>query len=457
MIFAHLPQAVSNPPTDVSALESSISALERAISALDKAVIALNSESPPWEFSLWVFTSMVIVGVALELWVIRHEWRDDMEAWALAHFGVLRFPGRPLRVKLWVELASVLLITVGVLGELVAEIHIESINSSLRGIDISLRSKNSELRSKRDQLLALVTQQAGEAKDSALIAKASAKAAGIEADKAERKADSVEKQADQLSAKVSSAETELKAVDARRAELEQSLRNLAICSAPRVLQPWAISGSGQTGVDPLRAFAGYKAIIEFVSNDAEAKRAALSIAAALRQAQWDVRGPSPAVNDIPDGVSIDPFEAPEDGSMMTAHWRSIDATAAVVTFLHSYFWIAKEGFLTDEQHRLIRDLNRFPPDSLRIRVGLYPPVSFVTPPGAIPAAVAAMQFKLEREKINKQWEEQRARNEAKRLKTLTPEQAKQYKADEEKAAKELKRWQDLFGSPCQPLNPLAFP
>ena len=64
MIFAHLFQIAANPPTAVSALESSISPLERAISALE-------SRSVPWEHLVWVFTFLVVVGVALELWVIR--------------------------------------------------------------------------------------------------------------------------------------------------------------------------------------------------------------------------------------------------------------------------------------------------------------------------------------------------------------------------------------------------
>ena len=103
---------------------------------------------------------MVVVGVALELLVIRHEWRDDMETWALAHFGVLRSPGRPSLVKFLVEVASVLLITAGIVGELWIGIEITSINGTLR-------SKNTELRTVSDQLVALVNSEAEEAKKEA--------------------------------------------------------------------------------------------------------------------------------------------------------------------------------------------------------------------------------------------------------------------------------------------------
>ncbi len=160
MIFAVLFQTASNPPIDVSALEGSLSALERAISALEGEVKALENRSVPWEHSAWVFTFFVVVGVALELWVIRHDWRDEIEGWALGHFGIVRLPGRPSLRKLRIEIASVLLITLGVAGELMIGVEISSINGKLRGKSVELRSKNAELRSKSDQLLALVTQEA---------------------------------------------------------------------------------------------------------------------------------------------------------------------------------------------------------------------------------------------------------------------------------------------------------
>jgi len=156
MIFYDLIQTASSLPTDASALESSISALEREVKALE-------SSSVPWEYSVWGFTILVVLGVLMELWVIRHERRDDMEAWALTYFGVLRPLGRPSTKKFVVEIGSVLLIALGVAGELGAGIEIASINGALRG-------KSAELRSKSDQLLALVTRQAGDAKNSTLIA-----------------------------------------------------------------------------------------------------------------------------------------------------------------------------------------------------------------------------------------------------------------------------------------------
>jgi hypothetical protein len=153
VIFAHLTQAASNLPTDASALESSISALESEIKAWEIS-------SVPWEHSVWVFTFLVMVGVAMELWVIRHERNEEIEAWALAHFGIFWSEVRPSTAKLSVEVVSVLLITMGIAGKLGIGIKIASINGVLRG-------KSAELRIKSDQLIALINDHAGAANERA--------------------------------------------------------------------------------------------------------------------------------------------------------------------------------------------------------------------------------------------------------------------------------------------------
>lgn len=166
MIFASLLQIASTLPTDVSALESSISALERSISALESEIKTLESSSVPWEHSVLWFSSVVLLGVAMEFWVIRHEWRDDMESWAIAFFlGIARLPGKPSARKVVAEIASVSLISLGIAGELGAGMEVASINGSLRVKGALLRGKGAELRSKSDQLLALVRQQVGDAEE----------------------------------------------------------------------------------------------------------------------------------------------------------------------------------------------------------------------------------------------------------------------------------------------------
>ena len=183
MIFAALFQGALNLPADAPALENSISVLQNAISVLEGEIKTLENSSVPWEHSVWVFTFFVAIGVALELWVIRHEWLDEGESWALAYFWAVRPPGRPSIGKLMVEIGSVLLITIGIVGELGVGIKIGSINATLR-------SKNAELRSESDQLLAVVTQQAGDAAASAKIAHDEASAVKDIADAAKKEAES---------------------------------------------------------------------------------------------------------------------------------------------------------------------------------------------------------------------------------------------------------------------------
>ncbi len=157
MIFAPLAQIASRLPTDPSALESSISALERDVSALESAVKALEISSACWEPWVWVFSALVVVGVVMELWVVRRDWREEWETFAIWYFvSVTRSPSRPSRLKLWIEVLSVVFIAIGVAGELGIGVKISLINGAIRGKAGELRSKNADLRSKSDQLVALL-------------------------------------------------------------------------------------------------------------------------------------------------------------------------------------------------------------------------------------------------------------------------------------------------------------
>src|SRR5580658_2538746 len=119
VIVAHFVQAASRLPTDTSALKSAISALESSIPALESEITRLESSSIPWEHRAWFFTALVLLGVLLELWVIRHDWHDEMEEWAIWYFiGVIQSPDRPSIIKTLMEVASVLLIGIGIAGEL---------------------------------------------------------------------------------------------------------------------------------------------------------------------------------------------------------------------------------------------------------------------------------------------------------------------------------------------------
>jgi hypothetical protein len=75
------------------------------------------------ELSHWVevdgrwlnrWTAAVVIGVALELWVI---WKDHKSSLRDFKRGTIRSPERPSRIKLIVELLSAALVIVGVAGE----------------------------------------------------------------------------------------------------------------------------------------------------------------------------------------------------------------------------------------------------------------------------------------------------------------------------------------------------
>jgi hypothetical protein len=100
----------------------------------------------------------------MDLWVIRRERRDDLEAWKDWVPFTFRRPQRPSTVKFIIEVVSILFITGGIVGELWAGVRITSINGVLR-------VKSAELRSKSDLLLALVTNE---------TSKANERAAGLE-------------------------------------------------------------------------------------------------------------------------------------------------------------------------------------------------------------------------------------------------------------------------------------
>jgi len=148
-MIAHLIWIFSNLPSDASALQSSISALERELATLD-------SRSGSWDWCLAGFTLLVAVGVGMEIIVVIKDHTAEMEEWHLCEL----IPKKPSLVKLGLEITSIILVTIGILGELGTGLWISHINSQLR-------VKSEELRSKSDQLLALVTKEAGDAKASA--------------------------------------------------------------------------------------------------------------------------------------------------------------------------------------------------------------------------------------------------------------------------------------------------
>src|ERR1039458_5185675 len=124
---------------DASTLDKSISSLEKAISSLESSVDSL-------EFWLWSATTVVVIGVAIELFFVINEYRLERRAWRL---GWIRSPEKPNMWLFGLELISIVLVVLGVTGELV--------------VGVVSANKNAELRDKNKLLTALVREKASNA------------------------------------------------------------------------------------------------------------------------------------------------------------------------------------------------------------------------------------------------------------------------------------------------------
>jgi hypothetical protein len=402
------------------------------------------------------FTGLVAVGLLFEAPEIWHETVKAIRE--LAHSCK---PERHLSA--WAKLGGTVgwvLIIAGVTGELVVDSFVSKADGFVQKFD--------------EILLAETTTKAGQAKTSAIGAANAAQRARSEADKAQFSASNalslahagrkeiarLKTDAGELDHKLQAAETQLQSLETKAGKLDESFTNWVICSAPRVIPMWAI-GNISSSWAPLKRFAGYKAIIEFVPNDAEARRAAFSIGGVLEQAGWTLPKPPTPVQDpderVNDGVEVQPFAGLADGSMWGAAIHSTDVAYALVDFLQSYNWIAKKGFLMDKDQALLYDTKLVPPDGLRIRVGLYPAVIFVNPPGAKDWAENEQARKIITKQKEQQSEQEDEKKVQKYLSTLTPQQAVEFNARREQWKRQsdadlklaMKR---LLGGPCQPLS-----
>jgi hypothetical protein len=326
-------------------------------SALRNLLANLEDSSSSLHFWLGFCTLLVAVGVALEVVFVVWEYVDELHEFRR---GIVRPPDRPITTLFVLGLFGAGLVAAGVSGELWKE-------SQIATVETCIRKGN-------DMLFLLLSKEAGDAKTNSEIAGTAAKAAKEDAKAAKDESDSTIRElsrarkeisdlgteAEKLDRGISDTKTQLGVVESKRAELEESLHNLAICSSPRVVQNWTI-GNVKSAVDSLKPFVGYKAFIEFVSNDAETQRAATNILNSLLLAKWEVSEFTPVNEPIEEGVEIQPFEGPADTSMWGAKLESDHAADALVDFLHSYNWEVRRGFLLDAKGVLIRDPQIIPP------------------------------------------------------------------------------------------------
>jgi hypothetical protein len=335
------------------------------------------------------------------------------------------------------------------MGELGIGLTISSINGQLR-------VKGAELRSKSDQLLAFVTQEAGDANASAEGAASAAQRANDEAEKAKTAASdattlaqTAHTEANSVHQEIGKATEQLRQIEGKAQKTKDDLTNLALCNAPRVISDWFLSGNSgfKTYLDPLLPMAGQMVLIEHVP-DAEARRAANSIARTLTMAQWKVQKPLKVVDGIADGVSVQPSLpilglAKGQTPNMYPYWHAGDAAETLLEYLHSYNWQAERGFPLDADRELIRDENVLPAGAIRIQVGLYPPAVYVSQPGQ-------KELMEEMKRSEEKADAERKRRRQEQLAKLPPELRKRIEQANEEYDAKIKS--ETSKGPCQPLN-----
>ncbi len=393
-------------------------------------VASLSKLLSRWEFAEYISAGLVTIACA-------GEYVADFTTW---------FTGGVKERKENLARTSTLLLMASLSLELVCLVKTNSLSGMLIGSlsEVAEEADNKARKAVTDSGIALA--QAGEAIAKTRSAEASASRAQALARAAHQEADSVHQE-------IGRATDQLTQLEAQAQKTKSDLINLAVCNAPRVIPFWSV-GNTKTSIDPLRPFGGRQAIIEFVP-DAEARRAALNIAVSLDRAAWKIIKLS-AIDGIEDGVEIQAyFKSPgaqksvEEGQReWQIHLRSSEAVDALIDFLHSYNWQARMGWASP-------DANDIPPDGLKVRVGLYPAVTYVNPPGAKDLASAIAQFEQGREKSRQQKEKEQLKRDAEMLRHLRPQQAAEFKARREEWNKREQKWMERYSGPCQPLEPLS--
>jgi hypothetical protein len=196
------------------------------------------------------------------------------------------------------------------------------------------------------------------------------------ADEAKRQTEAVGVQANDLTRQMSAATTELANAETAERKEEEALVNLSTCLTPRVIPQWkVIKGSTERSlVDPLKPFAETNVVIEYVP-DFEARRAAFSLLNVLQAAGWKVTSISPGTT-LNDGVYIEPHRLSSPTGSVTDGSKAEDAADGLVAFLRSFNWQADKWLPSAP--------SSIPAGTLKILVGLYPPVVSIRAPGTLP-------------------------------------------------------------------------
>ena len=351
-----------------------------------------------------------------------------------------------------VDVLSVVLVVAGVVGELL--VGVVSYNK-----DGLLRSKNTERIELVRQQANEATLQAGNARDSAVQAQGAASIAGRASREAKQDAREVKGGLQSAVGELTTLKSDSKDLSYKADKIKTDLLNLAICNSPRVIPNWMTGG--KSTADPLRTLSGQKIVIEFIP-DAEARRAALNLASVLLDAKWDVQIPLGVVDELRDGVSVQPSMAgtdPVNGQLpnLAPYWHATDVAERLVIFLHSYNWQAERGWPSAAPGKLLRDPSVLPAGAVRVQIGLYPPVTYVSPPGQHELTAWMEQFNRERLKFEVEAKRKREEQQSQYLSQLPPEVRQRVIAQEAEMQARSEASTAAYTQPCQVLNPLNPP
>jgi len=364
---------------------------------------------------LVIWTLVVAAGLFIEYSLPIFEALRSCFKWKLSRSRLVAIK----KAKGVCEIVGGILVIAGVVAEGLIEFSQSRTETSLRNENHTLIAKlgTDSKQALRDansagQKAALADQVANDAVDKVKVL--------------DTKLSSVEGRTTNLSAKLTKASQDVDEANRKandelnaRIKLEAQLINVEVCSFPRVLPTWSVPG--KTSADPLKALAGSTVIIEYVA-DNEAQRAASNIFEALKSAKLNVKvNPVKPVNEINDGVEVQPYVGPMGGKDIQNSRRADDVANVLVEFLHSYNWQAQWSWPIDKGH-LIRDDNIIPPGSVRIQVGMYPAVMYIPPPGAKELSGAMAKFRDEREKSRQESQRRMKEYVRKMFDSLPPDQ-----------------------------------
>jgi hypothetical protein len=394
---------------------------------------------------------------------------SDLEAAALVFFALLvvcealAHLSDDKKTERRFDRMGIVFFAVAVLAEIAAYPYGQRNDTLSEKMIVSLDAKSREASTSASNALtksSAAETKADEAETKSGKAQATAKSANTLSLQVNTVAEDVSAKATELSNQLSAARTKLDDVENKRAELEKSLKNLATCTAPRVIPVWSIGTKtgGRRYNDPLLPLHDWSVLIEYVPNDAETQRAATTLAKAFEFARWHVLL-KPSERPLADGVKVqgwepDFFHGTGDPDVRSAS-AAQETAGVVVNFLHSYSWQAKLGFM--EQEDVTRKL--VPTKGILIEIGLYPPVWYVAPPAMKDwSAVMAEQKKEEAEQEQKALKAQKESDD-KILSQQTPQMAEIFRRDfaEGRARQEQSRKasEELHSNPCQPLETLG--